>query len=411
MRFIFGRGWVHVFDKTDGEGDGNGDAGGAAGDGDAGGGTGDDAGTDAGADDVGAAGEKAADADADKGAGKGEPKDMLGAIDKALGYDKEAVAAEEKKKTDEASATAAAKAAAEKHANGAPKKNAAGDELDDKGQVTKKAEPAKTKTSTELALSKEQLAALKPESRARFAEVITTLKSREAEIASLSEKMKPLAEARDSMISVLQETKTSADQLSAYLEFNRLLSSDKPADLRSALKMIEEQRAALYTALGEEPADGGIDLLAEFPDLKQKVTDAQLTREDALELAAGRREKVAAEARAKQQGAQQQTVQNRKQAEQKAQQDLETWCLGLSKSDIDYKAKEEKLLEQVDEVIKTYPPNQWVSTLKLLYSGIVIQKASPPNKGQQPLRPSGAKGGSKAPQNMFEAMWGTEKSG
>jgi hypothetical protein len=142
--------------------------------------------------------------------------------------------------------------------------------------------------------------------QARFGEVITTLKAREAEIATLTEQMKPLAEARDAITGLLKETMTTPDQLSAYLEFNRLLQSADTKDLETALTMIENQRVVLYKALGREPAGGGVDLLAEFPDLKEKVAEAQITREAALELAQGRRERAAAEARTKQQQTQQQ---------------------------------------------------------------------------------------------------------
>jgi hypothetical protein len=98
-----------------------------------------------------------------------------------------------------------------------------------------------------------------------------------------------------------------------------------------------------------------------------------------------------------------------KKAQDKGLADITAWTAELTRTDIDYKAKEEKLLDQVDEVIKTYPPNQWLATLKLLYAGIAVTKAAPaPKKGEQPIRPSGAKPGAKAPQNMFEAMWGAE---
>jgi hypothetical protein len=239
--------------------------------------------------------------------------------------------------------------------------------------------------------------------------VITTLKSREAEITTLTEQMKPLAEARDAITSILTETHTTPDQLSAYLEFNRMLQSNDRKDLESALQMIEAQRGALYKVLGKEPADGGVDLLADFADLADDVKEARITRERALELASARRERAANEARSKQQQTRQQSVDQQKKASESALTDITAWTGELAKSDIDYKAKEEKLLEQVDEVIKTYPPNQWLPTLKLLYSGIVVQKAAPlPRKGEQPIRPSGAKPGAKAPQNMFEAMWGSE---
>jgi hypothetical protein len=76
----------------------------------------------------------------------------------------------------------------------------------------------------------------------------------------------------------------------------------------------------------------------------------------------------------------------------------------LASSDIDYKAKEAKVIDQVDEVIKNYPPEQWLPTLKLLYQGITITKAAPQRKSETPLRPTGAKPGAKAPSSMEEAI-------
>lgn len=397
-RFLFGQGWVS--DETDGS-DGNGDAGGATGStGDAGSGTSDAADADAGADDAGAEGAKADDA----AGAPGKPKDMLEAINQGL--DKLAPKVDDdQKKTDEAAVAAAAAVKADKHANGAPKKNAAGDELDDKGQVTKKADAPKAKSSAELQMSREQLAALKPESRARFSEVISTLKTREAEIATLTEKMKPLEEARTGIMGVLEETHTTGEELSAYLEFNRLVKSGDAKDLETALNIVEEQRAVLYRALGKEPAGGDIDLLADFPDLKADVDEARITRERALEIANGRREKASRDAEAQQRGRQQQSVQQVQQARDNALSSIEGWVKEIAKSDIDYKAKEAKVIDQVDEVIKNYPADQWLPTLKLLYKGIVITKGAPQQRrSEQPLRPSGAKPGQKAPATMEEAI-------
>lgn len=409
-RFVFGRGWVFC-DETTG-GDGNGNAGGAAGAGADGSGAAGDAAAGGGADGDGAAGGEAAQPDgaaaAAKGDGKeGEPKDMLDAITKGL--EKTAPKKEDAPLDEEAKKAAdAAKAAAEKHANGAPKKDAKGNELDDAGKIVKPAEAPKPKSATELDLKPEERKALGAKAQARFTEVITTLKARETEIATLNEQIKPLAEARDGIVSILEETKTTSDQLSAYLEFNRMLQSENPKELEAALSMVEAQRAALYKALGKE--GDGIDLLADFPDLQSDVEEARITRERALELAQGRREKAAGDARAKQQQRNQQTATQVQQARENALTDITGWTNGLSKSDLDYKAKEERLLEQVDEVIKNYPPDKWLSTLKLLYGGITVQKqVSQPNKGEQPLRPSGAKPGAKAPQNMYEAMWGSGK--
>jgi uncharacterized protein YdaU (DUF1376 family) len=82
--------------------------------------------------------------------------------------------------------------------------------------------------------------------------------------------------------------------------------------------MIEAQRGALYKVLGKEPADGGVDLLAEFADLADDVKEARITRERALELASARRERAANEARSKQQQTRQQSVDQQKKASETA---------------------------------------------------------------------------------------------
>jgi hypothetical protein len=392
-RFMFGRGWVLEDEATDGTQG----AAGAGGEGAAKAGEGGD-------DKVEVIDQAAGDE------GKVEaPKTMEEAI-AHIGAKPEPKAEEQDEAAKQAAAKAAVAAAAtDKHENGAPKKDAKGNELDDKGQILKPAEQPKAKTAAELELKPEEKKALGAKAQARFSEVITTLKSRETEIATLNEQMVPLREARDAITSILAETKTTPDQLSGYLEFNRMLNSGDPKDMENALKLIESQRVAIYKILGREPEGGGVDLLADFPDLKDKVNEAQITREAALELAAGRRAKAAAEARTKQEQSQQNNAAEVKKAQDKGLADITSWASGLAKTDIDYKAKEEKLLEQVDEVIKTYPPNQWLATLKLLYQGIAVTKAAPVvTKKEQPIRPTGAKPGAKAPQNMFEAMWGAE---
>jgi len=410
-RFIFVRGWVFQ-DETNGEGgDAGGGAGGegaAAGDGGDEGGGAPDGGDGGGGDDGAAA--------AAGGKKEEAPKDMKSAIDAALGYTKpaggdgKAVTPKEggEKKPGQGPAAADGKETETHHANGAPKKNEKGEALDDKGQVVKQA-PAKLKTAAELDLKPEEKKALHAKTQARFAEVITTLKAHEGTIAKQSADIKVLTEARDAILGVMEETHTTQDQLAAYLEFNALLQSKDPKDLESALQMLEAQRTALYAALGREPEGGGIDLLKDFPDLKKQVEEEEITRAAALEIAKGRRDKAArdADAQRQQQHQRQQTqkAEQRKQAGEKALADIESWTAGLAKTDLDYKAKEDKLLGEVDGVLKEYPPNLWLPTLKRLYAGIVIQKApAAGGKQNQPLRPSGAKPGAKAPDSMLEAI-------
>lgn len=407
-KFVFGRGWV-LSDETDGEG---GDAGGApGGEGAAGGeGGGEGAGEGAGGDGGGEGGGGAPGAG---GAAEGAPKDMKSAIDAALGYTKPAGADPGGKlaaKTGEKPAAAGdgGKETETHHANGKPKKNEKGEDLDPEGKVVTKT-PPKAKTAAELDLKPEERKALSAKTQQRFGELVTTLKAHEGTIAKQGEQIKTLTEARDAIVGVLKDAGCSQDDLAGYLSFHAMLKSGDAKQIEDALSIVEKQRLALYKALGREPEGGGLDLLAEFPDLAKQVEDAEITRAAALEIAQARRERAAREEEARrrqEQGrTQQQTAEERKKVETKALSDIDAWTAELQKGDLDYKAKEAKLVAEVEGVIKEYPPHLWLPTLKRLYAGIVIQKAPQPSTRQnQPLRPSGAKAGAKQPDSMLEAI-------
>jgi hypothetical protein len=402
-RFVFGKGWVYQDEADDTGGAGGGAAAGGAAHG---------------ADDGAGAGAEGAEGGADAGAvsgdggapakKEGEAPDMKSAIDAGLGYKPAAGDDLMKSAIDTALANTehlATKAPGREtethHANGLPKKNHKGEDLDDKGQVLK-AQAPKPKSAAELALKPEELKALGAKTQQRFGEMINTLKAHEGTIAKQTEQIKGLSEARDAILGVMEETGTTQEQLANYLEFNALLQSTNPKDLEQALQLVENQRASLYKALGREPQ-------GDFSDLAKQVDEEEITRAAALEIAAGRREKQARDEAARREQEKtrttQQSAEQKKQAADAAFGEIEKWSLGLAKSDLDYKAKEDKLLGQLDEVLKEYPPNLWLTTLKRLYAGIEIQKApAPSGKQNQPLRPSGAKPGAKAPSDMLEAI-------
>lgn len=329
---------------------------------------------------------------ADSGSKEQAPKDMKAAIDAALGYQGEGSKPAAEKPAEKKPAAAGGQ-------DGKPK--------DEKGQDEKPKLAPKPKTSAELDMKPEQLKMLKPETQMRFREVIGALKAHESTIAKQGENIKVLTEARDTILGVLEETHTTQEELAGYLEFNAMVKSGDPKQLEAAIGFVEKQRAALYKAIGKEPAGGGIDLLADFPDLKQQVENEDITRQVALELAASRRDKAAAaeaerQKRTQQQGEKQSKEQFAKSVNEAADA-IESWAVGVSKSDIDWKAKESILLERIEEVKKQYPPRLWLPTLKLMYEGIVVEKA-PAKSGPQPLRPSGAKTGDKQPGSMLEAI-------
>jgi len=399
------RGWAYC-DETDGH-DGNGTAGGAAPDAGAdGGGDGRDQGQGGGDGGQGGNGPDSAGADKTGDA----PKDMKSAIDVALGYTagvdgkpQERPAAADKG----GKAPEAGKESETHYVNGKPKKNEKGEPLDQDGNATQKTAP-KVKTSAELAIKPEELKALGAKTGRRFTEMITALKTHEGTIQKQAGELKVLAAGRDGILGVMEETGTTKDQLSGYLYFNQLLQSSKPEDLESALAMVEQQRLGLYKALGREPQGGDLDLLKDFPDLAKQVEEEEIPRATALEIAKARREKQGRDQQTNRQQLQQRSETERKAKLQKdgqtALDGIEAWTAALRKSDLDYNAKEDKLLAKLDEVLTKYPPDKWLATLKLLYEGIEITKAPANGKGNTPIRPSGARPGAKAPNSMLDAI-------
>jgi hypothetical protein len=114
---------------------------------------------------------------------------------------------------------------------------------------------------------------LKPESQSRFRELSNEVKtlSKRAETAetAVQQHVATINGFRD----ILQETRTSAEELSQLLEYNRMI---KTGDLENAMRFLDQQRAEIARFLGR-PVDG-VDLLAGHPDLAQDVAGARCRR-------------------------------------------------------------------------------------------------------------------------------------
>ncbi len=201
---------------------------------------------------------------------------------------------------------------------------------------------------------------------------------------------------RSQLAEMLRSTRSSGEELANLLETLRLINSGDAVLMERGFQNVERFRGQLAARLGREVP--GVDLLSEFPDLKQKVESMELTREVGLELAQGRRAQRDAQTRDAQ--AREQTM--RQQANtaevQKAQADLNALGSELAKGDIDYEAKV-KLLEEAGEIadIMSLPPAQWTAAFQRRYKLVTVTAArreAPAKQPQQPIRPNGAGGGS-----------------
>lgn len=269
----------------------------------------------------------------------------------------------------------------------------------EKTEKARKAEEEKQKgkRADDYQLSPEEKKALSQGAQQRFHELHAYGKRQEAEVTRLSGENTALLAARDNMMAVFEQAHVEPEDLSILLEYNKKV---KTGDLAGALGILNEARVGLLKALGKE--EPGVDLLEEFPDLAKKVTDLEMDRAGALEIANSRRRAKQDEQNRIAQDERERQDQNGTRAREDALAGIDKWCKESAKGDIDYKAKEAKIMAKrgdkpsmLDEILQTYPPNLWLKTLQHLFSTIEIVKAPAPKLENEPLRPSGAKEGAK----------------
>lgn len=269
----------------------------------------------------------------------------------------------------------------------------------EKTEKARKAEEEKQKgkRADDYQLSPEEKKALSQGAQQRFHELHAYGKRQEAEVARLTQTNTELSAARENMMAVFEEAHVEPRDLSILLEYNKKV---KTGDLAGALAILNEARVGILKTMGKE--EPGVDLLDDFPDLKQKVTENEMGREAAIELANARRREQANERERQAKEERERQDQNGTRARDDALAGIDKWCKESAKGDIDYKAKEAKIMAKrgdkpsmLDEILQTYPPNLWLKTLQHLFSTIEIVKATAPKLENEPLRPSGAKEGGK----------------
>jgi hypothetical protein len=195
---------------------------------------------------------------------------------------------------------------------------------------------------------------------------------------------------------MIRSTGMSEAEFAQTLEYGRLVSSGDEKNLRTALQMLDAQRAAIAGQLGIEVP--GFDPLAEHADLVASVEGMEITRDHAIELAKHRKQsqqQQASQAREQQmQVSQQQYAQELQSVGQTMQSFLESRM-----NEADHKVRWASVEsyfkdpENVQKFVQTYEPRQWLSVFEMIYNGVQVPKAPAP-KIPQPLRSRPANMGS-----------------
>lgn len=250
---------------------------------------------------------------------------------------------------------------------------------------------------------------VKGRTRERMQSLITSVKEKDAHIAVQNE-----------LFDSIQGTGATPDEFGAMLGYMRWVHSDKPEDLKQAKELLLSELRGVSLRMGE--AAPGIDFLADFPDLQAKVTNGQITAEDAQELAVNRARAKDATDRAAAAAATTATTNAATQERNTAIAELDALGKTLLETDPEFAVKHEILAPVLASLGQLAPP-KWKAAFTAAYKAItpaqiarfkmvavpaVAPAAARPAGGPQPLRgnkqPSGGQG--KQPANLQEAIFG-----
>lgn len=209
--------------------------------------------------------------------------------------------------------------------------------------------------------------------RGRFQVLISDLNKEKAKAKELDQSM---AEVR----TVLESAGMDAAQFAQHIEFSRLANSQDPQNLRIAAQMIEQVRTDIYKRLGQDAP--GVDVLADFPDLAQRVQNFELDRQAALELAQYRRQQQQAQAMQQQQLQASHEQQQQAQQLQSAMAQVESY-LNTRAREVDHQPRMEVLSKHfkdpknIQEFVRTYRPDQMPMAIRWMYDNVQVAPRSP----------------------------------
>lgn len=242
-----------------------------------------------------------------------------------------------------------------------------------------------------------------PKSRERFREMATRIKEFDAQVQDLTTERDTLREDVTGFRQLLVDAKVEPEEFGQMLDYSRLV---KTGDFQGALAILDAQREALARAGGLDVA--GVDILGDHPDLAKDVESMDLTRERALEIARARNAQKAAQQQHQQRRAPEQRSADPNtelmQQAARAQDEIAALEAQWAKSDVDFAAKQQKLVAKAGQIARTYPPHLWKQAMQDYYDTLADVAEAPKPKEPAPLRPKPASGRIKQPSNSLEAM-------
>mgnify|MGYP003141147969 CR=1 FL=1 len=240
---------------------------------------------------------------------------------------------------------------------------------------------------------------LKPKAQERFRSLVEDNKSKSAK----------LDEAQGALMEIhktVQDSNMTPEEFGYLIDYGRMAVSKDPQELEHALHTAQNEIIRISQLLGKEVP--GVDLLEGHTELKQRVDDYELSREDALRIAKSERELAGYKQEQSLQQEQQQIASKQQSVEKQSLDQVRSYMSKMKSTDINFSAKESKLVEQAARVRENYPPEQWPTVIRDLYETMgfntSVQRQNLKTSAPVPVQSTTSTVGNQVPKTMQEAV-------
>ena len=242
-------------------------------------------------------------------------------------------------------------------------------------------------------------AGLKPKAQERFRSLVEDNKTK-------TERLDQAEFALKEIHKTVSESHMTPEEFGYLIDYGRMAVSKKPEELEYALQTAQNEIIRISQLLGKEVP--GVDLLADQPELQKRVDDYELSREDALRIAKSERELASYKQVQDQQRDQQQVATKQQDVQQQSLDQVRAYMGKMKSTDINFSAKEARLVDQAAKVRQNYPPEQWPTVIQDLYETMSVdssaQKQNLKTSAPTPMQSTTSTVGSTVPKTMQEAV-------
>ena len=242
-------------------------------------------------------------------------------------------------------------------------------------------------------------AGLKPKAQERFRGLVEDNKTK-------TERLDQAEFALKEIHKTVSESHMTPEEFGYLIDYGRMAVSKKPEELEYALQTAQNEIIRISQLLGKEVP--GVDLLADQPELQKRVDDYELSREDALRIVKSERELASYKNVQDQQRDQQQVATKQQDVQQQSLDQVRAYMSKMKSTDINFSAKEARLVDQAAKVRQNYPPEQWPTVIQDLYETMSVdssaQKQNLKTSAPTPMQSTTSTVGSTVPKTMQEAV-------